>query len=497
MVVIIEKSMEYGQEALRNSFISLFNCLMAIKSGVGFAICFFVVIFSGSSDAQTISTVAGNGVLGYSDGVYPLESSLFEPLSVAFDQFGNYYIADYRNYIVREVSNGTITNVAGIPEIPGDSLNTCPANIAAMGGPTGIAVDRLGNIYIADYGNQVVRKVTAATGIMTIVAGIGSPGYAGDGYPATAAQLNLPSNLAVDNYGNLYISDNGNNVIRKVDTAGIISTYAGSSVLISSGYYTGVSGYTGDGGPPTAASFYSPKGLFVDGQGNLFVADEGNNVVRMIYQGVGGIIVTVAGIGGTGGYSGDGGPATAGMLNTPEDIAVDQQGNLFISEYGNDIVRRVSAQGILSTIAGNDTVGYTGDGGPATAAELNGPFGLALDAAGNLYIADKYNSVVRKISGAGAVSVPNVPARTNQIMLLPNPNKGVFMVRGTLKSTVDQQVALEITDMLGREVYSSNVLAVGGAINTQLDPGDIANGLYLLHLRSGADNEIFKFVVEK
>ena len=209
----------------------------------------------------------------------------------------------------------------------------------------------------------MVREVVKATGDIITVAGDGTAGYSGDGGPATAAELNSPLDIAVDSAGDLFIADTGNNVIREVVKAtGDIITVAGN----------GTAGYSGDGGPATAAELDSPRGLAVDSAGDLFIADNGNNVIREVVKATGDII-TVAG-NGTAGYSGDGGPATAAELNAPIGVAVDSAGDLFIADYGNNVIREVvKATGDIITVAGNGTAGYSGDGGPATAAELNGP----------------------------------------------------------------------------------------------------------------------------
>ena len=224
----------------------------------------------------------------------------------------------------------------------------------------------------------MVREVVKATGDIITVAGNGTAGYKGDNGPATAAELNDPNSVAVDSAGDLFIADTGNNVIREVVKAtGDIITVAGN----------GTAGYSGDNGPATAAEINSPRGIAVDAAGDLFIADSRNNVIREVVKATGDII-TVAG-NGTAGYSGDGGPATAAELDEPCGVAVDSAGDLFIADAGNNAIREVvKATGDIITVAGNGTAGYSGDGGPATAAELNGPVGVAVDSAGDVFIAD-------------------------------------------------------------------------------------------------------------
>jgi trimeric autotransporter adhesin len=218
---------------------------------------------------------------------------------------------------------------------------------------------------------------------ITTIAGLGTAGFSGDGGQATSAQLNYPFGVAVDGQGNLYIADQVNQRVRKV-SGGIITTVAG----------TGTAGYSGDGGQATSAQLNYPVGVAVDGQGNLYIADQVNQRVRKVS---GGIITTVAGTG-TAGYSGDGGQATSAQLDGPRSMAVDGQGNLYIADTSNYRVRKVSG-GIITTVAGTGTAGFSGDGGQATAAQLNFPEGVAADGQGNLYVADQSNQRVRKVSG--------------------------------------------------------------------------------------------------
>ncbi|MGA2191620.1 MAG: choice-of-anchor D domain-containing protein, partial [Steroidobacteraceae bacterium] len=261
------------------------------------------------------------------------------------------------------------------------------------------------NLYIADTNNQVIRLVGASTQTIATVAGNGTRGYSGDGGPATAAQLYYPYGVAVDGGGNLYIADSNNQVIRRVDaTSQIITTVAGN----------GTDGYSGDGGPAAAAQLNYPYGVVVDGGGNLYIADSQNSVVRRVDASTQ-TITTVAGNGGFG-YSGDGGPATAAQLSYPFGVAVDGGGNLYIADNGNQAIRRVNASTqTITTVAGNGTFGYSGDGGPAGAAELADPFGLVTNYSGNLFIADVYNNRIREVTGlaSGTSSYTLTPSATD------------------------------------------------------------------------------------
>ena len=241
------------------------------------------------------------------------------------------------------------------------------------------------------------------SGIITTSAGNFTKGgsYSGDGGPATAAGFFEPFGLVVDGNNNLYIADFFNNAVRKVDITGIITTYAGN------GYHhgSGLGGYSGDGGPATAAELYDPEGIALDSHGNLYIADASNMVIRMVNTS--GIITTVAGRNSAlGGYSGDGGPATAAELSNPMGVAFDTSGNLYIADASNNVIRMVNTTGIISTVVGNYNYGhgYSGDGGPATSAELWGTAGLTIDKSGNIYIADQTNCVIRKVDNVGIIS---------------------------------------------------------------------------------------------
>jgi sugar lactone lactonase YvrE len=261
--------------------------------------------------------------------------------------------------------NGMITTVAG-NGTNGYSGDRGPATSASLNNPYAVAVDAGGNLFIADYGNNVIRKVNA-NGIITTVAGNGTNGYSGDGGAATNASLNGPDGLALDSKGNLFIADYWNCFVREVKTNGIIRTVAGN----------GNQDYTGDGGPATNASLCGPVGLAVDASGNLLIADSYNDVIRKVDTN--GIITKLAGSG-IYGYAGDGGPATNAAMETVNGVAVDAFGNLFISDHDRSVIRKVDTNGIITSVTG-----------------VYAPDGLAVDAAGNLFIADPHENMIKEV----------------------------------------------------------------------------------------------------
>jgi sugar lactone lactonase YvrE len=334
------------------------------------------------------------------DGGPAVGAQLQLPVGLAVDGAGDLFIADSANNAIRKVTtDGNINTIAGLgPTAPGFAGDTAAATAANLDGPLDVAVDSSNNVYIADTNNANVRKITSDGNINTVA---GSTkivsnaiqlnfGFAGDGGAATSASLAGPAGIAVDSKGQLYIATYADNRIRKVDTTGNISTFAGNS-----GY-----GFAGDGGPAVNAQLSAPRGISLDSSGNLYFADRWNNRVRKIS---GANISTIAG-NGQGNFGGDNGQATAAQLSSPDGIAIDNAGNVYVSDLLNNRVRMISPGGTISTVAGNGNSGFSGDGGLATSAQLSQPAGLAVDAAGNLYIADSNNAAVRKVTPAGIIS---------------------------------------------------------------------------------------------
>jgi len=347
-----------------------------------------------------INTIAGSGVSGFAGQGGPALDAQFKPQDLALDAAGDLYVSDPNNNVVWKVAAGTgIISVVAGNGTQGKTGNGGPATSAELHFPEGIALDSAGNLYIADVGNQMVRKVDANTGIITDYAGNGIYTFksgVGDGGPAAQAEFSEPWGLAVDAAGDLYISDPGNSDVRMVSAAtGIITTVAGNGTAASSG----------DGGPATSAAIYSPQELAVDGAGNLYIASPTAGLVRKVDAGTG-IISTVAGNGIPYGTSGDGGAATSAEVN-PDGLAVDNAGNLYIAN--SLVIRKVDATtGIITRFAGNGYWEPLGDGGSALMASLCTPEGMAFDSAGNLYFADYCNYRVREISPSNPAATPSI-----------------------------------------------------------------------------------------
>jgi uncharacterized protein YjdB len=357
----------------------------SVSNGCGTAVATKAITVTATAPScdAVITTYAGTGVSGYNgDGIAATSAQLYHD-GIAADAAGNLYVADYNNQRIRKITpDGTITTICG----NGTGTSTGdggPATAATVNQPLDVLLDASGNIYISEYFGNRIRKINTS-GIISTVAGTGSATFGGDGGPATAAQLNRPSGMGMDAAGNLYFADFDNNRVRKINTSGVISTIAG----------TGTSGYSGDGGAGTSANLALPFRVAVDGPGNVYIADFLNSRVRKVNTS--GVITTVAGTG-TNGFSGDGGPATAANITYAFGVSLDASNNLYISDYNNNRIRKVDGSGIITTVAGTGTGGFSGDGGPATAAKLSNPVDVTFDGSGNMYIADRSNSRIRKI----------------------------------------------------------------------------------------------------
>ncbi|ARF59226.1 RICIN domain-containing protein [Streptomyces gilvosporeus] len=425
---------------------------------------------TGSEDcAPPISTVAGTGVAGFAGDNGPAVSAqLQRPFGVVVDSTGSLYVSEFNNHRVRKITtDGTISTVAGTGT-KGFSGDCGPAVSAQLNFPRGVAVDSAGAVYIADSENHRVRKV-AADGKICTVAGTGTKGFSGDCGPATAAQLDDPRGVAVDSTGTLYVSEYNNRRVRKITTDGTISTVAG----------TGIAGSDGDGGPAVSAQLNRPRGVAVGRAGELYIVDAEDHRVRKVAAD--GKISTVAGTG-TAGSDGDDGPAASAQLATPFEVAMDSIGTLYIADYANHRVRKVAADGKISTVAGTGTAGSDGDDGPATSAQLNKPIGLAVDRANTLYIADHANHRVRKVAlpkraglpdSGTVVSWANVRSRLRMAVQRESTKDGVE-IHQSLATPRDHQrwrlivAGQENGDVLYtiENVRSGKVLEIAGAHET-------------------------------
>ena len=355
-------------------------------------------------------------IAGYSgDGGAATSAQLNYPWALSADIDGNVYIADYYNNRIRKVNSaGIITTLAGtglgMTGEGGYSGDGGAASLAQLNHPSGLSADINGNVYIGDQNNHRIRIVNSA-GIVSTFAGTGSQGYGGDGGAASLAQLNHPSGLSADISGNLYIADTSNNRIRKVNSAGIVTTLVG----------TGTAGYGGDGGAASLSQLNSPTELSADINGNVYIADWGNERIRKVNSA--GIVTTFAG-NGISGFNGDGVAATAAQLNQPWGVSADINGNVYIADQYNHRIRKVNSAGIITTFAGTGSWGYSGDGGAASLAQLKFPAGASADISGNVYIADLYSQRIRKVLSQSPTSSPTplpTPLPTTTPTSLPSP----------------------------------------------------------------------------
>jgi hypothetical protein len=419
---------------------------------------------------QIVCTIYGTGVAGYNGNNGPANAAqLDHPARVKFDQYGNMYIAEEYSNVVRKISTtNTITTVvgtgygSGTGGTSGDySGDNGPATAARLWDPSDIAFDAVGNLYISEYGNNnTIRKVTPS-GIITTIAGTGAVGYNGDNIAATSAKLYDPFGLVFDKSGNLYFTDNGNHRVRKINTSGIISTIAG----------TGIAGYNGDGIPATGAQVEYPGYLAFNPAGELCIADYPNHRVRKIDAA--GIITTIAGTG-VAGNNGDNGPATAAALNSPWALLFDLAGNMYISDLYIGVIRKVTAAGIISTIAGTGVTGYSGDNGPATSAQFGHQFVCsAVDASGNLYIADHDNNRIRRIT-YNSIGVKEWSQTKQQIIIYPNPAQKEITIQA------DQKIeSIEVVNIIGAFMRAATAKSLSQT-QQHLNISSLPNGIYFV-----------------
>lgn len=385
------------------------------------------------------------------------------PEAIALDKNDNVFFTDIsENIVLRlDATTGVLTLVAG-NGTPGFSGDEGPAVSAQLDQPYGIAVDSAGDVYIADTNNHRIRKVSGGV-ISTVAGSVG--GFGGDNGPAVSALLNVPRSIAVDAAGDLYIADSSNFRIRKISN-GVITTVAGN----------GTKGFSGDNGQATSAQLNSPSGVAIDGVGDLYIADSGNNRIRKV---AGGVIATVAGNGNQD-FSGDSGLASSAELNAPGGVAVDSAGNLYIVDVNNNRIRKVS-NGTITTVAGNGTQGPGGDSGQAAGAQLFLPEAIAVDSAGNLFIADDFNQRVRKVSNGVITTVAgNTPVNQftqAQTITFGTPGNrtlgaGSFSLSATASSGLAVTFASNSTAVCSVSGVRVTLLAAGTCSITASQGGD-------------------------
>ncbi len=436
------------------------------------------VVTSMAIQSQTINTIAGNGTSGYFGNGGPAINALLDhPNQLAFDQAGNLFIAEDYNNVIRKIDVlGNISTVAGdgTAGFGGDGF---PAVNAQLNRATGVAVDAAGNLYICDGDNFRIRKVDVSGNIHTI-AGTGTNGYTGNGFAATSADIGFSSGICVDAAGNVYFATQGNgSCIRKIDTGGIISTVAG----------TGTAGYNGDNILAVNAQLNAPASVFRDAAGNLYIGEVGGMRVRKVNTS--GIITTVAGNGSTA-SGGDGAAATSAQLFYPYGVTVDAGGTMYICESGYNRIRKVDALGIISTFAGMGGLvgGYGGNGGPALLAQFYHPSAVALDAAGNVFIGDFENSAIRKIT-LGSIGIDeNFSDNSQGLTVSPNPFSSETVITF---SEEQKNTTIKITDVLGKEFHS---FAFSGKQLT-IEKNELKAGIYFLQANDQQNNTINKKIM--
>ncbi len=421
-----------------------------------FLFLFFLLPYTTFS--QVVTTVAGTGIQGYNgDSMLALTADIFAPQGVFVDKNHNIYFSDAGNYRIRKINtSGVITTIAGNGLIGYDGDNG-PATSAKIRLPYGVFVDDTGNVYFAQIHNSCIRKISTS-GIITTVVGTGVWGFAGDNGPATSAVLKNPTDVFLDSLGNMYIADADNNRIRKVDTAGIITTIAGGGSVL------------GDGGPATSAQLMGPSGIALDKQGNLFIAENRGYRIRKVDNM--GIITTIAGTG-IGGYNGDNIPATAAQIGS-YDVTVDNKGNVYISEGGDGFtlgikgrIRKINAAGIITNVAGSGIGGFNGDYLAPLDTKFHEISSITFDGL-DIYISDENNNRIRKI--ANFLDVGTTEKLVSSISIYPNPSNGKFNL--SIAGLKTQLVTIVIANVWGKEVQKFDIKTnIVEAVNLEVPSG--------------------------
>ena len=428
-----------------------------MKFTLSFFMLLVVFIVSENSQAQNISTIAGSDTVGYTGDHGPATAArLNAPVDVTTDTHGNVYIADAFNHAVRKISPaGIITTIAG-NGTQGFTGDGGPATNATMNYPWSVTLDAAGDLFIADEQNNRIRRVDT-NGIITTIIGSADTSLSGDGGPASAATLCFPNHIRFDAAGNMYITDFGHSRIRKVDMSGNIHTIVGDGSSIASG----------DGGPATAAGI-KPFGFDFDSDGNMYICDYDNNKIRKVDTA--GIITTIGGTGAPG-YSGDGGLATMAAFDQPGRLLVDRHNNVVICDIDNSVLRKIDMTGVVTKVAGT-TMGFSGDGGPATDAQLNWPNGIALDNNGYVYICDESNDRIRKFLYDPTEAVTSVK-HAIAVTTYPNPVRDVLYIEN-----ISLKTHYQLTDVKGSVIQEGILNQPGGVISAK----SLISGIYTLNL---------------
>lgn len=438
-----------------------------------------------SAQAGYINTIAGDGIAGYAgDGQSALNAKIDTIGYTAVDDSGNVYIADAQNNRIRKVyaATGVIATIAGTGTA-GETGDYGSATLAELYYPFGICVDHNRNIYFTDNGNGVIRKINQATGIITKFAGTGNGGNTGNGGKADTATFDDPTGITVDAAGNVYVADDIGSCVRKINASdSIINLYAGNNVH----------GYSGDGGQATNAELNNPLGISMDNNGNLYIAEWKEFTVRKVDAS--GVINEFAGIPGNNTYTTASGPsATSIPMGSPTGVACDKFGNVYISDAGNGVIRQINGtNGYDYVIAGSPTIGFSGDGGPAVNAELNYPLSVSVDSNFNLYVGDLLNFRIRKVNG-GPTAVPEISA-TGNFAIYPNPANSSLNIQfsGTYANGDNN---IEIIDLMGRTVstYQKNVKPNS---TFTADISSLASGMYFIKISNNSSYSVVKFMKE-